>query len=123
MYIDWNPITERELHDEIQKTELDLNGELWDFWELIQINPAKWQEPSYGAEGNGFWVIAICGKYIIWYNDIEGGFNISTYKVYGEINEYHCNQDELSWSVEKLFSLVNFSGILIEAAEPQESQA
>lgn len=28
----------------------------------------------YGDEGNGFWVVAIYGKNIIWYNDIEDGY-------------------------------------------------
>ena len=120
MSIEWKPITELELYDEIQKTELDLNGELSNFWELIRINPSKWQEPTYGTEGNGFWVVAICGKHIIWYNDIEEGFNISTYSIYGEINEYRCNQDELSWTVERLFSLVKFGGELTGNAGPPE---
>ena len=120
MSTDWTPISEIELYNEIQKTELDLNGELSNFWQLIRVTPSKWKEPNYGTEGNGFWVVAICGKYIVWYNDIEEGFNISTYSVYGEISQYHCNQDELSWTVERLFSLVKHGGNVIGTAGPPE---
>ncbi len=118
MNTEWKPISMSELYDEIQKTELDLNGELSNFWDLIQVNPSKWNESTYGKEGNGFWVIAICGQHIIWYNDIEEGFNISTYHIYGEINEYRCNQDELSCAVERLFSLVKHGGKLTGNAGP-----
>ncbi|MBA9079874.1 hypothetical protein [Rufibacter quisquiliarum] len=58
----WEPISEFELLDEIQKTETELNGELWNFWQLIKIEPEKWAEHEYGQEGGGFWVVGICGK-------------------------------------------------------------
>jgi hypothetical protein len=50
----WTPITFKDLYDQIQKTETDLNVELWNFWQLIKIEPNKWEEPTYGNEGNGF---------------------------------------------------------------------
>jgi hypothetical protein len=68
--------------------------------------PIKWVEEKHGEDGGGFWVVAVCETKIIWYNDIEEGFNISEYKVYGHIGEYNCNQDELSWSISKLFDLI-----------------
>ena len=117
---EWKPISESELYDQIQKTEADLNGELWNFWQLIKIDPIKWREKEYGDEGGGFWVVAICGTKVIWFNDIEDGFNISGYKTYGEIDGYYCNQDELSWSVTRLFDLVKFGGnINGQAGRPQ----
>lgn len=114
----WTPITLIDLYDLIQKTETDLNGELWNFWQLIKIEPNKWQEPTYGNEGNGFWVVAICGQKVIWYNDIEDGFNISGYKNYGQIDGYYCNQDELSWSVVRLFDMIKFGGQIIGQTGP-----
>lgn len=109
----WEPISENELYDQIQSTETNLNGELWNFWQLIKIDPVKWTEKEYGEEGGGFWVVAICGTKVIWYNDIEEGFNISDYKTFGEICDYYCNQDELSYSVTQLFDLVKFGGNII----------
>ena len=103
---EWEPILLNELYDQIQKDVTDLNGELWNFWQLIKIEPTKWTGNEYGDDSSGFWVVAICGTKIIWYNDIEEGFNISEYKNYGQIEEYACNQDELSLAVTRLFDFV-----------------
>ncbi len=115
---EWRPISESELYDQIQKTETDLNGELLNFWQLIKIDPVKWTEKEYGDEGNGFWVVAICGTKVIWFNDVEEGFNISDYRTYGQIEGYYCNQDELNWAVIRLFELVKFGGGIIGQAGP-----
>lgn len=112
----WEPITLNELFSEIQKTEKDLNGELKNFWDLIKIDPTKWEEKEYGEMGGGFWIVAICGYKVIWYNDIEEGFNISNYKMFGEIEDYWCNQEELDCSVARLFELVRFGGEVIGGA-------
>ncbi|MCC6373054.1 MAG: hypothetical protein IT236_18770 [Bacteroidia bacterium] len=117
----WKPITLDELYNQIQKTETDLHGELWNFWQLLKIDPIKWMEKEFGAVGGGFWVVAICGTKVIWYNDIEEGFNISDYKTYGQIDAYFCNQDELSWAVTKLFELVKFGGDIIGRAGPPQN--
>ena len=73
-------------------------------WETIKISPEKWREESYGEEGGGFWVVAIFGNSVIWYNDIEEGFNRSSYSTYGTIGEYFGNQDELELAVQYLLS-------------------
>ncbi|MDQ6469048.1 hypothetical protein RB619_00245 [Flavobacterium sp. LHD-80] len=114
---EWEPISLNELFDEIQKTEKDLDGELKNFWDLIKIDPIKWEEKEYGEMGGGFWVVAICGNKVIWFNDIEEGFNISNYKIFGEIDGYWCNQDEIAWSVARLFELVKFGGDVIGQAD------
>ena len=106
----WTPITAIELLAEIQKTETDLKGELWEFWQLIKIEPEKWIEPKYGELGGGFWVVAIYRNQVIWYNDIEEGFNVSTYKKYGHINGYYCNQDGLSYAVIRVFNSIKSGG-------------
>ena len=105
---EWEPISLSELFDEIQKTEKDLDGELKNFWDLIKIDPIKWEEKEYGEMGGGFWVVAICENKVMWYNDIEEGFNISDYKTFGKIKYYSCNQDDLIWSLTKLFDLLKF---------------
>lgn len=101
----WKPISLEELHFEIQKTEPELKDGLLIFWEQIKIEPEKWQEPLYGNEGGGFWVVARFGEKVIWYNDIEEGFNISDYDTLGNILEYGAEQDELKWCLNKLIEL------------------
>ena len=118
---EWEPISLSELFDEIQKTEKDLDGELKNFWDLIKIDPIKWEEKEYGEMGGGFWVVAICGNKVIWFNDIEEGFNISNYKIFGEIDGYWCNQDDLIWSLTKLFDLLKFGREIVGIRGPAES--
>ncbi|WP_246175019.1 hypothetical protein [Tenacibaculum aiptasiae] len=114
----WEPITEKQLYSEIWDAEYKLEGKHLNFWNLINIGPEKWSEPNFGNEGGGFWVVAICGRKIIWYNDIEEGFNISDYTEYGKINGYYCNQDYLDEAVLRLFELINFGGQITGQAGP-----
>lgn len=102
----WSPITKEELEKLIS---LDLNHNQLFLWNAIKINPEKWIEREEGKEENGFWVVAILGKEVIWYNDIEEGFNISTYSEYGLINDYRCEQDRLDWCLNKIISRLNNS--------------
>ena len=104
--MDWTPITLKELRDKMQSTEMELRGEVGNFWELVKIPPEKWEEKTFGKEGGGFWVVGLIGNKALWYNDIEEGFNLSDYKKYGEIEGYFSNQDELSWAVTRLFNLI-----------------
>lgn len=95
----WTPISLKELQEWILRGESELEGELLNFWNLIKIAPQKWKEKEYGDEGGGFWVVAIFGKEVIYYNDIEEGFNVSPYELFGEIKQYWCNQTELNWVI------------------------
>ena len=99
----WIPISLTELEEWISRGELELEGEPLNFWNMIKIPPQKWQEVEYG-EDDGFWVVAIFGNEVIFYNDIEDGFNISPYSIYGQISEYACEQSELNWIVERLYN-------------------
>lgn len=100
----WTPITLEELPDQISKSENLLKGDLLKFWQLIKITPEKWIEDEYGKEGGGFWVVGILGKKVIWYNDIEDGFNVSTYKNYGTINNCGFEQFDLNQIVYQVYN-------------------
>ena len=116
----WTPISFESLYDKIIATENLAIGELEGFWKLIRIEPEKWQEKQYGEEGGGFWVVAICGRKVIWYNDIEEGFNVSNYSKYGEIDEYWCNQSELDSAITQLHSCIKFGdSYIVQAGSPQ----
>ena len=66
----------------------------------MPVAPEKWNEEKYGKEGGGFWVVALIGNNVIWYNDIEESFIRSKFSSYGEIDCYWCNQDQLEWTVQ-----------------------
>ena len=65
------------------------------FWKAIQLDPRKWQQHPWGDEGGGFWVVGVLGQRVLWYNDIEDGFNVSEYSEFGTIDHYGANQSEL----------------------------
>ena len=98
----WTPISLDELNIEIQKGVQNMTNINCRTWNVISIKPEKWSEKNYGREGNGFWVVAIINEKIIWYNDIEDGFNVSSFSKYGVIDEYSAEQDELEWTMNKL---------------------
>ena len=103
----WTPISLIELKESISRGESKLDGEPLNFWKLIKIPPQKWQETEYGNEGGGFWVVAIFGNAVVFYNDIEEGFNVSTYQTFGHISEYWCEQNELDWIVKLVYRRIN----------------
>lgn len=71
-------------------------------WKCIAISPTKWKLSPVGDLGGGFWVVAISGGSVIWYNDIEDGYNISTYPALGEIGAYGADQYELGNILQQL---------------------
>lgn len=102
----WQPITEIKLWDLINGAFERMAPEQRKIWEIIKIHPEKWNQDPWGKEGNGFWIVALIGNNVIWYNDIEHGFNQSTYTKYGKINEYWCNQDELEFAVQNIINML-----------------
>jgi hypothetical protein len=106
--IAWKPLSEERLLELINIGRKRMNPFEKRFWDSICIPPEKWKQHPYGGPGEGFWVVAIIGQIVVWYNDIEDGFNRSQYVNYGEIpaSEYWCNQDGLDLQVRQLMHLV-----------------
>lgn len=61
-------------------------------WERIRCEPERWQCSPWGDAGGGFWVVAKLPSRVVWYNDIEDGFNVSPAPTQGVIGSYLCNQ-------------------------------
>lgn len=100
--IEWVPISEDQLIDRISQGCAAMSEASRRLWDAVRIKPEKWQQHPYGDEGGGFWVVALVGRTVIWYNDIEDGFNRSVYSKYGTIDDYWCNQDELNITIQYL---------------------
>jgi hypothetical protein len=68
------------------------------------VEPMKWRLSPWGDEGGDFSVVALMEDRVLWYNDIEEGFNVSHFVERGTIpsNESWCNQDELRWALPAL---------------------
>ncbi len=103
----WEPTTEAEIANEINDSYGRMSLEQKRLWEVIKIHPEKWRQDPYGNQGNGFWVVALIGHTVIWFNDIEDGFNRSTFTEYGLIDEYWCNQDQLEWAIQNVINEIS----------------
>jgi len=104
--MDWTPISLAELRQLIHDGESRMSPQALRLWQAIRIAPQKWSEARYGEPGGGFWVVAVIGNMAIWYNDIEDGFNCTTYADAGKIDKYMCNQDELDLAVSRILRMI-----------------
>jgi hypothetical protein len=86
------PLNEDEIWDIVNKDTSDLTPFQLRIWETIKIIPG------------GFWAVAAFGSSVIWYNEIEEGFNLSNYKKYGVISEFFCDQLDLNIWLRRLES-------------------
>ena len=102
----WRPITEQELRSEISRGLEELSTAQLRFWNAIAIDLCKWEQSPWGDEGGGFWAVAVIGRRVIYFNDIEDGFNISSFARYGSIDEYLCDQGGLQAVIYDLFSCI-----------------
>jgi hypothetical protein len=105
----WEPLSETELHGMLNSAWERMSLPQRRFWEAIRIEPQKWELPPYGDLGGGFWVVAVIGQTVVWYNDIEDGFNRSHYSTPGTIGEYWCNQDRLEWTIQNIINTIDGS--------------
>ena len=105
----WKPLDEATLWDLMNKARERMNPMERRFWDAVQISPEKWRQNPYGNKGGGFWAVGLMGNTVVWYNDIEDGFNRSHYRQYGTIpdDEYWCNQDELEQPIRELMNIVS----------------
>lgn len=105
----WTPSPLDKLYDLILHAENEMRGELERLWELVKIFPEKWPRESYGPP-EGFWVVAICGRNLIWYDDIEECFCTSEYTTYGRFAGDCSVSHSLQSNVQALLAQVQFGG-------------
>ena len=114
--MDWEPISKSALQARIAQGVARMTVAQLRVWRAIEVDLIKWQQHPYGDQGNGFWVVAVIGRTVIWYNDIEDGFNRSTYTAVGVIDEYFCNHDELETAVQYVASSLEAGYDLVRIA-------
>ena len=106
--MEWRPIAEDRIWELMNSARTRMNPLERRFWDAIRIDPEKWTQHPYGDIGGGFWAVALLGRRVVWFNDIENGFNWSNYRDYGSIpeEEYRCNQDRLESTIRELMNIV-----------------
>ncbi len=118
----WKPISEADLIDQINLGWERMTPPERYFWETVCIQQQKWRCSPWGDKGEGFWVVAILGTTVVWYNDIEDGFNCSTYQTFGEFPDYWCNQDGLDEVVRVLKGNLEFGRSDLWQASPPRAE-
>lgn len=100
----WEPIDRESLQRLITQDLADATAEARDLFARVAIKPTKWQLSPWGDPGGGFWAVAVMDDRVLWYNDIEEGFNVSRFTNTGTIppSEYWCNQSKLGWAIPAL---------------------
>ena len=98
----WKPISRDELNVLILNSYSEMSDNEKAFWNHIKIDLRKWNALPWSKEGKGFWVVGLFGQNVLWYNDIEEGFNLSQYSEYGEIRQYLCKQTSLQQVIHSL---------------------
>lgn len=113
--MDWQPIEREELQRRIERGLAAASDDVRRFFAQIAREPVKWQLHPWGDRGGGFWIVAVHGCRVVWFNDIEDGFDVATFETEGVIppDQYACNQDELEVAV----------GALIRSAHREWLQA
>lgn len=89
------PFSEANLRDLIDIGEAWMRPTDLAFWQQVRIRPQKWSCSPMGDSGGGFWVVAVWGQWCVWFNDVEGGFNVSDFEEFGVISRYSCGQEDL----------------------------
>ena len=65
--------------------------------------------------------VALIGRSVVWYNDVEEGFNRSHYTTYGQIDDYWCNQDELEVTIGYLMNALELGADLTTLRKPSKA--
>jgi hypothetical protein len=117
--MEWSPFDEPALSSLMAEEESALTPAARALWNLIRVRPVKWQFHPWGDPCGGFWVVGIIGELVIWYNEIEDGFNLSRYDVPGVIADYWCNQDELQHTICGLLRLLETGEWPVRLGPPQ----
>lgn len=103
----WTPITLAELNRLIAAQLPEAHSAPFRLWTMIRIAPEKWAEPTCGNEGGGFWAVALVGRNVVWYNDIEEGFNISPFTTAGTIDGCGYEEYELHHVLQQLAGFID----------------
>ena len=96
------PLSEAGICDILLTEEERLRPKADRMWEMIKIEPERWHAPVYGSGSASFWAVGVFGNRVVWYNEIEREFVISTFKTYGKIGPDGFGPTEFAHVMETL---------------------
>jgi len=99
--VDWNPITRKELTTLLASEEAKLDEKSAKLFKQIRVTP--YAVPIHrGSKIESVFVVAKKGLNILFYEDVEEGFEWSCLNSSGQIESYFCNQWELSLALKQV---------------------
>jgi hypothetical protein len=96
----WQPISAVELGELIARQLRDCEPELIAAFERYKVTPFRAAIDRYGREEHVF-VVARRRDEVMYFEDVEDGFNFSRISPEGKILEHWCNQDELKHALRR----------------------
>ncbi|RDZ26254.1 hypothetical protein [Lysobacter silvisoli] len=90
----WQPITVEELNALIAEQLVDCSADQQEFFERFKVAPYLVPIARLGNTETVF-IVAEAGDLVLYYEDVEEGFNISGLSPDGAIATPHCEQWEL----------------------------
>jgi hypothetical protein len=78
-------------------------------WDRIRIKPAQWRQAQYPGD-ELVWVVAVMGRRCLYFNHVEGGWGWGRFDVWGDVSEYHWQQDEIQHAVSVVLLAIDHGG-------------
>jgi len=95
----WQPIAESELNELIENELKECSPELVKVFQTYRIDPVRLPISRNGDDTDFVFVAAKRDNEVMYYEDIEDGWNFSPLSEEGRILEHWCNQDELKYAL------------------------
>jgi len=96
--MEWKPAPVEDVMEIVQEDLSDCDPEQAAVFDRFAVNPFPAAIVRYGQIGS---VIVVARRYneVIYWEDVECGFNVSPIDENGTVLEHWCNQDELRWAL------------------------
>jgi hypothetical protein len=95
---DWRPATIEEVSEIVARDLKDCDVEQLAAFDKYRVEPFPAPIVRYG-QTESVVVVARNGDQVIYYEDVEDGFNVSPISPDGRVLEHGCNQDELRFAL------------------------
>jgi hypothetical protein len=94
----WKPTNRREIEEILAQQVADLSEDERQAFERFRLEPYQAPITRYGKNEKVF-VVARNGDEVMYWEDVEEGFNISPFDRSGQITQHWCNQDSLKFAL------------------------
>jgi hypothetical protein len=95
---DWKPATIERVSEIVAKDLNDCDVEQLAAFNKYRVEPFSASIVRYG-QTESVVIVARNGDQVIYYEDVEDGFNVSPISSDGRVLEHWCNQDELRFAL------------------------